>query len=80
MEDTTFVPVDTVALTPGTGGNWARSYYPYTVFFSDYNGTGNRIAMRVTSNASYTLMMDDFMVDKNGEQAAGDTLALLYVV
>ena len=64
MEDTTFVPVDTVALTPGTSGNWARSYYPYTVYFSDYNGTGNRIAMRVTSSASYTLMMDDFTVEE----------------
>ena len=64
MEDSIFVPVDTVALTPGSGNNWARSYYPYTVYFSDYSGSGNRMAMRVTSNASYTLMMDDFTIEE----------------
>ena len=64
MEDSIFVPVDTVALTPSTNGNWARSYFPYTVYFSDYTGSGNRIAMRVTSNANYTLMMDDLTIEE----------------
>ena len=66
MEDTAFVPVQTIALTPGSGGNWHGSYYPYTVYFNNYTGSGDRIAMRVTPNAgvnSYTLMMDDFVVD-----------------
>ena len=63
MEDTTFVPVDTVQLTAGSGNNWAGSYYPYTVYFNNYVGMGNRIAMRVTAAGSYTLMMDDLSVD-----------------
>ena len=65
MEDTIFVPVDTVELTTGSGNNWAGSYYPYTVYFSDYAGSGDRIAMRVTPYSSnYTLMMDDFRVEE----------------
>ena len=64
MEDTTFVPVDTVQLTAGSGNNWAGSYYPYTIYYNNYTGTGNRIALRVTtSEGSYTLMMDDLTVD-----------------
>ena len=64
-DDTVFVPVDTVALTAGAGNNWSGSYYPYTVYFTDYAGSGNRIALRVTPTSNnYTLMMDDFMVDE----------------
>ena len=63
MEDTVFVPVDTVDLTVGSGNDWHGSYYPYTVYFNNYTGSGTRIAMRVTSTGSYTLMMDDFVVD-----------------
>ena len=63
MEDTAFVVVDTVALTPGSGNNWHGSYYPYTVYFNNYTGSGDRIAMRVTGSGSYTLMMDDFSID-----------------
>ena len=63
MEDTLFVPVDTVELTAGSGNDWHNSYYPYTVYFTNYTGSGDRIALRVTSSGSYTLMMDDFMVD-----------------
>ena len=62
-DDSIFVPVDTVALTPGSGGNWAGSYYPYTVYFNNYYGSGDRIAMRVTSSGSYTLMLEDFLID-----------------
>ena len=65
MEDSLFVPVDTVALTPGANNNWGGSYYPYTVYFSDYTGNGDRIAIRVTPLSNgYTLMMDDFVVDE----------------
>ncbi len=66
MEGTTFVPVDTIALTPGSGGNWHGSYYLYTVYFNNYTGTGTRMAMRVIPNSgvnSYTLMIDDLTVD-----------------
>ncbi len=66
MEGTTFVPLDTIAFTVGSGGNWHGSYYLYTVYFSNYTGTGNRIAMRATapsSSTSYTLMIDDLTVD-----------------
>ena len=38
MEDTTFTPVDTINMT-------STSYTNYIVDFSNYNGTGNRIAM-----------------------------------
>ena len=65
MEGATFVPVDTVALTAGSGNNWHGSYYEYDVPFTSYTGTGNRIAMRVTATGSYTLMMDDFSVSFN---------------
>jgi hypothetical protein len=63
MEDSTFVPVDTVQLTAGSGGNWHGSYYPYTVFFNNYSGSGSRLALRVTASGSYTLMLDDLTVD-----------------
>ena len=62
-DDSVFVPVDTVALTPGSGGNWAGSYHYYTVYFNNYYGYGDRIGMRVTSSGSYTLMLEDFLVE-----------------
>ena len=60
--DTTFVPVDTITFT--TSYSWSSGYNQYTVYFSNYTGTGERIAMRATGNGSsqYTLMMDDFTV------------------
>jgi hypothetical protein len=65
MEDSLFVPVDTVELTTGSGNNWHNSYNPYTVSFANYEGNGNRIAMRVTPYGNnYTLMMDDFVVEE----------------
>ena len=63
MEGTTFVPLDTINLTTGSGGNWHGSYHLYTVYFNNYTGTGNRMAMRTTSSGSYTLMIDDLEVD-----------------
>ena len=63
MEDSTFVPLDTINLTTGSGGNWHGSYHLYTVYFNDYTGTGNRMAMRTTCSGSYTLMIDDLEVD-----------------
>ncbi len=63
MDSTTFEPVDTIALTVGSGGNWHGSYNQYTVYFNNYTGSGNRMAMRVTSSGSYTLMIDDLEID-----------------
>ena len=63
MDGTTFEPVDTIALTVGSGGNWHGSYNQYTVYFNNYTGSGDRMAMRVTSSGSYTLMIDDLEID-----------------
>ena len=65
MEGSTFVPVDTVSLIVGSGGNWHGSYNEYEIPLSSYTGTGNRIAMRVTASGSYTLMIDDLGVSVN---------------
>ena len=63
--DTTFVPVDTIAFT--TSYNWGSGYHEYTVYFADYTGSGERIAMRATGSGSgqYTLMMDDFSISED---------------
>ena len=70
MEDTLFVPVDTIALTPGSNNQWARAYQPYTVLFDNYEGTGTRIALRVTAASNYTLMLDDILVSLASSCAA----------
>ncbi len=63
MEDTTFVVVDTVTLTAATSfGNSA--YQEYAVYYNNYNGTGNRMALRTTAAGSYTLMIDDLTVEE----------------
>ena len=64
VEDSLFVPIDTVALTAGAGNNWHNSYYPYTVYFDQYTGSAERMAMRVTALGSYTLMIDDITIDE----------------
>ena len=61
-DDTAFVPVDTVALIPGSNNQWHNSYRPYTVYFDQYSGNGDRIGMRVSGIGSYTLMIDDLSV------------------
>ena len=66
MEDTVFVPVDTIEFTTFSGANgWASNYHKYTVFFSDYAGSGDRIAMRAKgqTTAQYTLFLDDISVE-----------------
>ncbi|MBR1834833.1 MAG: fibronectin type III domain-containing protein [Bacteroidales bacterium] len=64
MEDTLFVPVDTIELIAGSNDQWGRSYQPYTVYFNNYGGNGSRIALRTTCSGtnSYTLMLDDLQV------------------
>ena len=64
MEDTVFVPVDTVDLILGSGNNWGNSYHLYTILFNEYSGTGDRMAMRTTgTSGQYTLMLDDLTVE-----------------
>ena len=63
MEDTTFVVVDTVQLTTATSFS-SNAYHEYTVYYNNYNGTSNRMAMRVTAAGSYTLMIDDLTVEE----------------
>ena len=63
MEGSSFVPLQPVQLTAGSGGNWSGSYYPYTVYYGSYSGSSERMALRVTAPGSYTLMIDDLTVD-----------------
>ena len=63
-DDSVFVPVDTLDLVVGSGNNWHNSYNLYTVYFDQYSGSGDRIAMRVTGTGSYTLMIDDLAVSE----------------
>ena len=61
MEDTVFVPIDTINLI--TSSNWHTGYNEYTVYFSDYTGTGERMAMRAyKTSGQYTIMIDDLSV------------------
>lgn len=62
MEDSVFVPVDTVELVPGSNNQWSRAYQYCSVSFVDYQGLGTRMAMRVSASAGYTLMLDDLIV------------------
>lgn len=60
MEDTTFVPVDTISVTAYSSG-W--NYVNYRVYFVDYSGYGTRIAFRATKNSGQmTLFMEDVTV------------------
>ena len=65
MEDSLFVPVDTLTLITST--NWGSGYHEYTVYFANYTGSGERIAMRAvgTSSSQYTLMIDDLSVSED---------------
>jgi hypothetical protein len=63
IEDTLFVPIDTVRLIPGANNQWQRHYHPYTIRYTDYSGTGERMALRVTSTTNYTLILDNVQVD-----------------
>lgn len=83
-----FVPVDTVPLVASS--DFAGGYHVYNVFFTNYEGDGERIALRTTptGSAQYTLMIDDFTVIYAGipvlgpfsqntySVAVGDTLTL----
>ena len=63
MEDSTFVPVDTVTLT-NAGSFSSSSYYHYRVYMAEYSGDGHRIAFRATRSTSgqMTLFLDDLTI------------------
>ncbi len=66
MEDTAFVPIDTLNIITFSGSsNWKQNYNEYTTYFANYTGTGNRIAIRATRTGSgqFTLFIDDVTVD-----------------
>ncbi|MCQ2274372.1 MAG: fibronectin type III domain-containing protein, partial [Bacteroidales bacterium] len=60
MEDTTFVPVDTMNFT--TVNSW-NTYTHYRMYFVDYAGYGTRIAFRATKlGGQYTVFIDDMTI------------------
>ena len=63
MEDTVFVPVDTVTLT-NAGSFSSSSYYHYRVYLVDYSGDGHRIAFRAykSGTGQMTLFLDDMTI------------------
>ena len=63
MEDTVFVPVDTVTLT-NAGSFSSSSYYHYRVYLVDYAGDGHRIAFRAykSGTGQMTLFLDDMTI------------------
>ena len=63
MEDSTFVPVDTIDLITASGWG-ASSYHRYRVYFNEYYGYGTRIAFRAQKSGSYTVMIDDITIDE----------------
>lgn len=56
MEDSTFVPVDTISLVLGT-------YTRYRVYFNEYSGIGSRIAFRTQGTSNYGVLIDDVSVE-----------------
>lgn len=64
MEDSVFVPVDTVTLATASGFS-SSAYSHYRVYLAEYAGDGHRIAFRATRNTSgqMTLFLDDMTID-----------------
>ena len=63
MEDSVFVPVDTVTLT-NAGSFSSSSYYHYRVYLVEYTGDGHRIAFRAykSGTGQMTLFLDDMTI------------------
>ena len=68
-DDSTFTVVDTIDLVTfsGTSG-WKQNYHEYTVYYADYTGSGERMALRAANTSGqYTLFVDDLSVyEDNG--------------
>lgn len=56
MEDSTFVPIDTLELVPSV-------YTRYRVYFNEYSGIGSRIAFRTQGTSNYGVLIDDVSVE-----------------
>ena len=68
MEDSLFVPVDTLNLITFSGAsNWNQNYHEYTVYFAGYTGYGERMAIRAVRSGygQYTLFIDDLTVSED---------------
>ncbi len=65
-DDSVFVPIDTLDIIRFAGtNNWKQNYHQFTVFFNEYSGSGERIALRASrANAGqqYTVFVDDLEV------------------
>lgn len=61
MEDTLFVPVDTVPLNV-SASSYTYDYRNYRAYLTAYTGTGSRIAFRVSSTDRYRIHIDDLLV------------------
>lgn len=62
MEDSLFVPMDTVAFSSVSSG---YTYYPIQVYFNNYSGNGHRIAFRTTRSSSigmHAVYIDNLVV------------------
>ena len=63
MEGSVFVPVDTIPLTTSASFN-SSAYNHYSVYYSQYYGTGYKMALRTTGTTNYTLFIDDLTIDE----------------
>ncbi|MBQ0160011.1 MAG: fibronectin type III domain-containing protein, partial [Bacteroidales bacterium] len=62
MEDTAFVPVDTITITP-FGSFGTNNYSYYTIDLDTYSGDGHRIAFRARKGGGqYTVFIDDMTI------------------
>ena len=67
--DGTFTLVDTIDLITFSGtSNWKQNYHEYTVYYANYTGSGERMALRASNTSGqYTLFVDDLIVaEDNG--------------
>lgn len=63
-----FFPVDTLDLITFSGASgWDQNYHEYTVYFANYTGSGERIALRATRSGvgQFTLFLEDVSVTED---------------
>ena len=81
MEDSVFVPVDTLNLITFSGASgWKQNYHEYTTYFVNYTGSGERMAIRAVRSGSgqYTLFIDDITVSEDNGCYPLSNLAATY--
>ena len=65
--DSTFTSVESLSITTFSGtNNWKQNYHEYTVYFDNYTGSGERIAIRAVriGTGQYTVFIDDLTVSE----------------